>query len=105
MEILSVLLSFGSLLNFAFMQELFTLIIKGVAFAESNYNNEKGEIQKQKCIEFIAQGYNVLDAKFNLPNNIDIWIKSEFIPKSIDFIVYLLKETGFISKKEVSEVL
>ena len=64
MEILSVLLSFGSLLNFAFMQELFTLIIKGVAFAESNYNHEEGSIQKQKCIEFIAQGYNVLDSKF-----------------------------------------
>lgn len=103
MELLGILWSFSSFLNFEFLKAIFELITKGVIFAQSNYYHEIGEVQKEKCIDFINEGYHLIDLQFNLPENVDNFIKNILIPKSIDFIVSTMKNTGLMDKIEVKE--
>lgn len=105
MEIFAIIWSFKDFLNPEFLGSIFNLITKGIIFAQSNYYHEVGSIQKEKCIDFINEGYHVIDLKFNLPETVDTFIKNILIPQSIDFIVSTMKNTGLMDKIEVSEVL
>jgi hypothetical protein len=96
MEILVLLWNLKDFLNPKFILEIVHLITKGIQFAESNFKHETGEIQKAKCLEFIRQGYNVIDTQFQFNDETDKLIKESLIPQAIDLMVSYLKIMGFI---------
>lgn len=93
---LQILWAFRLFLSVDFIKAIITLITKGIIFAESNYHHEPGEIQKQKCLDFIEQGYDVIDLEFKFPEDLDGLIKNTLIPSGVDLIVNLLKNTGLM---------
>lgn len=101
MQIFAMLWAFKEFLNPEFLQAIFQLIVKGILFAQSNYYNEPGEIQKQKCQAFIDESYHVIDLQFQFSDEFDQFIKTVFIPYFIDAFVFLLKNTGLMPEDKI----
>lgn len=78
------------------IKKLIEIVISGVMFAEIFYKEIPGPDQKNRAIDFISKLYDGLDIEFNFPNEVDTFIKTEFIPKGIDLAVYLLKRFNII---------
>lgn len=104
MQFFTMLWAFKEFLNPEFLQAIFQLIIKGILFAQSNYYQEKGEIQKQKCQAFIDEGYHVIDLQFKFSDEFDQFIKTVFIPYFIDAFVFLLKSTGLMPEISIEKI-
>lgn len=73
------------------IKKIIELIISGILFAELFYKDLPGADQKVRAIDFICKLYDTIDIEFALPNSTDRFVKEEFIPKAIDFIVYVMK--------------
>ena len=104
MQFFTMLWAFKEFLNPEFLQAIFQLIIKGILFAQSNYYQEKGEIQKQKCQDFINESYHVIDLQFKFSDEFDQFIKGVFIPYFIDAFVFLLKSTGLMPEITIEKI-
>ena len=99
MQFFTMLWAFKEFLNPEFLQAIFQLIVKGIIFAQSNYYHEIGAVQKEKCQDFINEGYHVIDIQFKFSDEFDQFIKTVFIPYFIDAFVFLLKSTGLMPEK------
>lgn len=84
------------------IKKLIEIVISGVMFAEIFYKEIPGPDQKNRAIDFISKLYDGLDLEFNFPNEVDTFIKNEFIPKGIDLAVYLLKRFNIMKPLEES---
>lgn len=104
MQIFAMLWAFKEFLNPEFLQAIFQLIVKGILFAQSNFYNEPGEVQKQKCLDFINQSYYIIDLQFKFPDEFDQFIKTVFIPFFIDGVVFLMKNTGLMPEFEIKKI-